>query len=157
MTIKDAIATLLVGAALPLAFLAGRATATPTTIDTLVIRDTLTRFLPQPIERKEISSEVVMLPRLVPLLMPADTVERVVAVEVPVERVVYEEEDYRAVVEGFNPRLVEMTLYPKTTVVHTTARASPIELRAGPAIAWGWTPHGFDLCVGAGAVLTFNF
>lgn len=157
MTIRSAIACLVIGAALPFAFWAGRATATPATIDTLVMRDTVTRFLPQPIIREPLGSEVVMLPRVVPMMMPADTVERVVAVEVPVERVVYEEEDYRAVVEGFQPRLVEMTLYPKTTVVHTTARASPIELRAGPAIAWGWTPHGFDLCVGAGAVLTFNF
>lgn len=159
MKISSIIGCLLVGAMLPLAFLAGRATATTSTIDTLVIRDTVTRYLPQPICREPIASEVAVLPRVVPMILPSvGEIADGVAVEVPMERVVYEEEDYRAVVEGFNPRLVEMTLYPKqTTIVQQVREESPFNFRVGPTLAWGWTPHGFDLCIGVGATLEINF
>ena len=159
MKISSILGCIFVGALLPLAFLAGRATATTSTIDTLVVRDTVTRYLPQPIHREPIASEVAVLPRVVPMILPSvgDMADSV-TVEVPMERVVYEEEDYRAVVEGFNPRLVEMTIYPKqTTIVQKVEDRSPIHLRVGPTLAWGWTPHGFDLCLGIGATLEIEF
>lgn len=151
-------------ALIALSFLAGRCTSpTPKVeVDTLVIRDTLTEHYPVPIYREPIGKEIVVLPSVVrPIVFPEgqDTVRVQTEVEVPMERVVYEDDEYRAVVEGFQPRLAEISVYPKTTIVTKEVRVEPplFELHFGPTVSWGWTPHGADLCVGVGAIFTINF
>lgn len=145
---------------LALSFLAGRrfAPAPKVEIDTLVIRDTLTEYYPVPTYREPLGKEIVVLPSVVrPVAFPGDTV--MMEVEVPMERVVYEEEEYRAVVEGFQPRLAEINVYPKTTIVTKEVRVEPplFEFHFGPTVSWGWTPHGADICVGVGATFAINF
>lgn len=151
-------------ALLALSFVAGRCSAPVANrqVDTLIIHDTLTEFYPVPTYREPIGKEIVVLPSVVsPIVFPEcqDTVRVQTEVEVPMERVVYEDEEYRAVVEGFQPRLAEISVYPKTMIVTKEVRVEPplFEFHFGPSVSWGWTPHGADLCVGVGAIFTINF
>lgn len=76
-----------------------------------------------------------------------------VEVEVPVERRTYETKDYRAVVEGFNPRLAEMEVYRNTVYVNKTETVLPrrpsrwgIGIQAG----YGYTLSGPTPYIGVG-------
>ena len=145
---------IIVGLMLASAYWAGRHSLPEREVrDTVVVRDTVTKYLPQPKVVEAVGSKAVVLPRVVPMMLPADSVE----VEIPIERVVYEEADFRAVVEGFNPRLVEYSVYPTTQIVRVAEPPKPLEISVGPAVVAGWTHHGFDVCVGFGAVLKIKF
>ena len=143
---KDFLLSLLIAAVfLGLGFRLGRKAAKNepgatiiTTVDTLVVRDTITRERP------------VYLTRFV-----HDTVRTYfttiqhdsVLVEVPIETRVYEEDSlYRAVVTGWQPELEELTIYPTTTTITITetVKTKPPKLSfgltAGPGIVI--TPQG---------------
>ena len=151
-------------ALLALSFLAGRcsAPAPRAQVDTLIIHDTLTEYYPVPTYREPLGKKIVVLPSVVrPFVFPEgqDSVRVQTEVEVPMERVVYEDDNYRAVVEGFQPRLAEISVYPKTTIVTKEVKVEPplFEFHIGPTVSWGWTPHGADICVGLGAICVINF
>lgn len=81
------------------------------TTDTIVIRDTIVKRVPQPYRVEVVRTDTVFIP------MPgADTVKTVI----PIERKEYRDEDYYAVIEGFRPELVSMTVYPKTKYITDT-------------------------------------
>jgi hypothetical protein len=61
-----------------------------------------------------------------------DTVR--VEVKVPVERKVYETENYRAVVEGFRPTLVEMEVYRNIPIITRETTLAPARPKPG---RWG--------------------
>ena len=94
----------------------------------------------------------------VPLFF-SDTISDSIRVAIPIEQITYEEEDYRAVVEGFRPRLVELELRPKTTTITQRVAESPKgwNFHFGPTVAYGWTPKGWLPLVGLGATATYNF
>lgn len=83
---------------------------------------------------REVIRDTVLVPRTVYVarvdtvrLIVADTSHaagtpngREVAVRLPVERKVYETDFYRAVVEGYRPELLEMSVFPETKVVTNT-------------------------------------
>jgi hypothetical protein len=78
--------------------------------DTVVIRDTI-RF-PEP------KPQIVYLTRVDTVLMREVKVDTAwVQVQVPIERKVYQTEEYRAEIEGFRPSLVNMEVYPKTKII----------------------------------------
>ncbi len=82
---------------------------------------------------------------------------------VPIERKTYITADYRAVVEGFRPSLVELDLYRRTTLVmretqRTFPASRPKRWSAGFQAGWGITPHGAAPYIGVGvqySVLTW--
>lgn len=64
------------------------------------------------------------------------------AVTIPIERKTYQDEDYKAVVEGWRPKLVSMEVYPKTQYITKTEtviqKKRPIwALTVGPSIGYG--------------------
>ena len=105
-------------------------------IDTIVVRDTIrdTLLLPQKIYLTRIDTVYMRLPH--------DTVK--VPVLVPIERKVYETEDYRAVVSGFRPNLDSMENFPRTKVitrsVETATAAKRRWIRFGIGVGVGYDP-----------------
>lgn len=79
-------------------------------IDTLVKRDTIVQW--KPVHKTRYICDTLLLP-------VRDTVRQsdTVFVPVPIERRVYEDSTYRAVVSGFRPSLDSISVYQTTTVV----------------------------------------
>jgi hypothetical protein len=106
----------------------------------VIVRDTLRERVFVPVERRIARVDTVFLE------MPAsrDSVQAIV----PIERVVYHTDNYRAVVEGFRPSLVELDIFRATTIVTKTPipRRWSIGLQAG----YGLTPRGAAPYLGLG-------
>ncbi len=121
-----------------------RLTTTITRIDTIVIRDTIRDTVPIPVTRRIVRTDTVFV------RAAGDTV--FVDVEIPVEQKIYETTDYRAVVEGFRPALVEMELYRNTAfVTRETLRAkAPEKWGIGLQAGWGISPKGAAGYIGVG-------
>ena len=102
-------------AAFVLSFGLGRYTAKPETIleereriDTLIIRDTITHYMPQYIHRH--TRDTIRVPI-------RETIHDTVAVYLPRETRVYEDARYRAEVSGYEPSLDRIDIYTQTQVV----------------------------------------
>lgn len=125
--------------------------------DTIVIRDTIRPPIPEPQVRTVVRYDAVRL--------PAKPVERSAATEpttypdtvaiventvvLPITEVEYKTDDYRAVVEGYNPRLVSIELYPQTTLINTTVtkyKRPKWAVTVGPGVGYG--PKGVQPYVG---------
>ncbi len=130
--------------------------------DTTFVRDTTRDIAPGPTERTTARIDTVALPVIKessPALPPRkestapgdfnsrrdSLMERLrkisrdaarkadsVLVAVPIERTVYETDDYRAEIEGFRARLLSMEIYRQTQIVNTTQT-----LRAPDTRRWG--------------------
>lgn len=152
---KDQIETLAVAlvflAFVAAAFVAGRQVGrmeipdgcdTVTVVQRDTVRDTLTFVKPVPVEVRTVDTV---------WLHSSDTV----AVPVPIERKVYEDKDYRAVVSGFRPSLDSIAVFPKTVTITTTNTVTqriPVPrvsfgLAAGPGVFYDGQIRG-----GAGIV-----
>lgn len=95
-------------------------------------------------------------------LPPADSVE--VGLPLPIERKVYEGEEYRAVVSGISPKLESLDIYRKTgyitntiTQMETPRRKARVGIgvTAGPGVYWNGS--GIQPGVGTTVGLTFTF
>lgn len=102
-------------AAFILSFGLGRYTAKPETIleereriDTLVIRDTFTHYVPQYVHRH--TRDTIRVPI-------RETIHDTVAVYLPRETRVYEDARYRAEVSGYEPSLDRIDIFTQTQVV----------------------------------------
>lgn len=82
-----------------------------TRVDTITIRDTISLPAPEP--------KIVYVDRVETVTLPAivntDTVY--IEVQVPIEKKVYETEDYRAEISGFKPSLDKIDLYRQTQII----------------------------------------
>lgn len=112
---KGPILYIVLMAAFILSFGLGRYTAKPETIveereriDTLVIRDTFTHYVPQYVHRH--TRDTIRIPI-------RETIHDTVAVYLPRETRVYEDARYRAEVSGYQPSLDRIDIYTKTEVV----------------------------------------
>ena len=95
-------------------FLAGRRTGRPEQVvtlrrDTVTVTDTIVREIPVPRTVTRVRIDTCYLP------VPGDTVR--VPVAVPIQRKEYRTAEYRAVVEGYRPELVEMEVYRQTQTI----------------------------------------
>lgn len=121
--------------------------------DTVIVYDTIRPPIPEPIIRTVIRYDTLRpqnkpvadtAPPLTVDTLPGDTIPSVI---VPIERKVYETEDYRATVEGFRPQLVGMEIYRKTSTITNTEKARPLwALTLGPGVGYG--PKGVQPYVG---------
>ena len=112
---KGPILYIVLMAAFILSFGLGRYTAKPETIleereriDTLVIRDTLTHYVPQYVHRH--TRDTIRVPI-------RETIHDTVAVYLPRETKIYEDARYRAEVSGYQPSLDRIDIYTQTQVV----------------------------------------
>ncbi|MDE6499836.1 MAG: porin family protein [Rikenella sp.] len=105
--------------------------------DTVVVRDTIREPIPVPVVREIVRHDTIRVP--VGDTLPGDSV----AVSLPIERKTYRTDDYRAVVEGYRPSLVEMEIYRQsTTIATTTDRVITDKKRWGIGIQAG---YGYNL------------
>lgn len=79
------------------------------------------------------------------------------SVVMPMERKVYSDSLYRAVISGYKPELEELVLYPRTKVIYKTeiieSPQSRFECVLGPQVGWGKTPTGWRPYVGVGVTV----
>ena len=114
-------------------------------VDTLVVRDTVRDTLLVPHVRYIARTDTVFLE------ISRDTVR--VEVEVPIERKVYETADYRAEIEGFRPRLVDMEIYRQTRYITQTETVRVSDSKRwglGLQVGYGYHCTGFRPYIGIG-------
>lgn len=120
------------------------------TIDTVVVRETIRDTIPVPQIRYIARIDTVFMS------VPGDTVK--IEVAVPIERKVYQTDDYRATIEGFRPSLIDMEIYRQTQyVTQTEIQRIPVKKRWGLGIqvGYGYNFDRFYPYVGMG--IQYNF
>jgi hypothetical protein len=143
------------------AFFFGRATTrtdivrTEVERDTIVVRDTIVQYYPQEVARVVVKTERVEVPIVV-----RDTIREVVEVELPIEEREYKSEEYKAVVQGYNPILKSIEVYPRTSYITTTETIKERK-RWGVSLCvqggYGITPKGWQPYAGVGVTFGYNF
>lgn len=143
------------------AFFLGRATKRvdpiSTTIerDTIVVRDTIREYYPQEVDRIIVRTEQVKVPVIV-----RDTVRDTMWVNLPIEERIYASDEYRAVIEGFNPRLKSFEVYPRTAYINTTETIKERKrwgVSLGVQGGYGYTPRGWQPYAGVGVSFGYTF
>lgn len=81
----------------------------PSISDTLIVRDTIEIKVPEPKEIKTIKTDTVYL--------PSPTLNDSIDIALPLEEKIYGDSTFRAVIQGYNPTLKEITIYPTNTTV----------------------------------------
>lgn len=120
---------------LGIGFFAGRRTCRPQQLeilrrDTVTVTDTVVREIPVPRTVTVVRIDTCYLSS------PTDTIR--IPVAVPIERKTYTTPDYRAVVEGYRPSLVEMQVYQKQQTITQTIPISNKSKRWGIGIQAGY-------------------
>lgn len=143
------------------AFFFGRATKdtsiVSTTIgrDTIIVRDTLREYYP-----KEVVRDVVRVERIEVPVIVRDTIRDTVWIELPIESREYKSAEYYAIVEGYNPLLKYIEVYPKTAYITTTETIKERKrwgVSLGVQGGYGFTPKGWQPYAGAGISFGYNF
>lgn len=143
------------------AFFFGRATkdtsieSTKIERDTIIVRDTIREYYPQEVVRTIVRTERVEVP-----IVRYDTIKEVVEVEIPIEAKEYKSEEYYAIVEGYNPRLKSIEVYPRTAYINTTETIKERKrwgVSVGVQGGYGFTPKGWQPYAGVGVSFGYNF
>jgi hypothetical protein len=143
-------------------FFFGRASVNDTTIvstkierDTIIVRDTIRQYYPQEVERVVVRTERVEVP-----IVHRDTIREVVEVEIPIEEREYKSEEYFAIVEGYNPMLKYIEVYPRTAYINSTETIKKRKhwgVSLGVQGGYGITPKGWQPYAGVGVTFGYNF
>lgn len=133
-------------------FLAGRAAkaeheradewANEVVVDTFVVHDTVQITEPAATSEKVVRVDTAWLER-------ADTIRDTVYVRVPITQVTYEDRQFKAVIQGYKPRLVSLDIYQneKTIYSHKTI-VKPAKMAVSVGVYGGLGPRGLDYGVG---------
>ena len=152
------------------AFFLGRATKTLEPLekkverDTVIVRDTVRESYPAAVDKKKVGSVAVKAPVVA---TPAkdkarDTVyiRDTVWVELPITEREYKGEEYYAIVEGYDPMLKYIEVYPRTAYINTTETITKRK-RWGVSIGvqggYGFTPKGWQPYAGVGVTFGYTF
>ena len=123
--------------------------------DTIIVRDTIREYYPQEVVRTIVRTERVEVP-----IIRYDTIREVVEVEIPIEAKEYKSEEYYAIVEGYNPRLKSIEVYPRTAYINTTETIKERKrwgVSVGVQGGYGFTPKGWQPYAGVGVSFGYNF
>ena len=123
--------------------------------DTIIVRDTIREYYPQEVVRTIVRTERVEVP-----IIRYDTIREVVEVEIPIEAKEYKSEEYYAIVEGYNPRLKSIEVYPRTAYINTTETIKQRKrwgVSVGVQGGYGFTPKGWQPYAGVGISFGYNF
>lgn len=143
------------------AFFFGRATTrtdivrTEVARDTIVVRDTIVQYYPKEVERVVVRTERVEVP-----IVHRDTIREVVEVELPIEERTYLDEEYKAVVGGYNPYLKSIEVYPRTSYITATETIKERKrwgVSLGVQGGYGITPKGWQPYAGVGVSFGYSF
>lgn len=143
-------------------FFFGRASVKDTTIvstkierDTIIVRDTIRQYYPKEVERVVVRTERVEVP-----IVHRDTIREVVEVEFPIEEREYKSEEYFAIVEGYNPMLKYIEVYPTTKYINSTETIKKRKhwgVSLGVQGGYGITPKGWQPYAGVGVTFGYSF
>lgn len=143
------------------AFFFGRATKRVDEVDTrierdtIIVRDTIRQYYPQEVERVVIRTERVEVP-----IVRCDTIRDTMWVELPIEDREYKSEEYFAIVEGYNPVLKYIEVYPRTAYINTTETIKERKrwgVSLGVQGGYGFTPKGWQPYAGVGVSFGYSF
>ncbi|MBP3547747.1 MAG: hypothetical protein J6J64_03645 [Alistipes sp.] len=160
--------TILVIGALLSVFFAGRLSTRggdAAVRDTITIYDTMRYTAPRLTASNIIRYDVRSLPRLAMMppmpsvhLRDSVTIVDTVPVYLPVERVEYQTEQYYAIVEGYDPKLVQLDIYNATKVItETITKRKRWGVSVGIQGGYGITPKGMQPYAGVGVTVGYNF
>lgn len=144
-----------------ISFLAGRSAgrreccADEVRRDTIVVRDTVRDTVPVDRWRTFVRVDTCYLVR-VDSLMLRDTVR----VEMPIEQVEYRTDRYRAVVEGWRPKLLSIECYDSRQIITDARRVAPRKrwgIVLGAQVGYGITPKGPQPYTGVGISFGLRF
>lgn len=143
-------------------FFFGRATIKDTTIvstkierDTIIVRDTIRQYYPKEVERVVVRTERVEVP-----IVRCDTIRDTMWVNLPIEEREYKSEEYFAIVEGYNPMLKYIEVYPRTAYINTTETIKKRKhwgVSLGVQGGYGFTPKGWQPYAGVGVSFGYSF
>lgn len=110
-------------------------------IDTVIVRDTIREQIPVP--------EYVNVIRYDTL-----RIHDTIYYPLPITQQTYLTSNYKAVIEGYKPKLVSLETYPKTTIITRTATKKPKwSITVGPGIGYGKNGIQPYIGISAGFVL----
>jgi hypothetical protein len=126
--------------------------------DTVTFHDTITEYEPKEVERIVVRKEKIPV-------HDTTCVHDTAFVELPVERVVYADSNYRAVVSGIRPSLDEISVYPETKIITQTITVTEpgkkgrfsIGAQAGWYVIYDAAHKQVATGPGAGAGLSFGW
>lgn len=133
--------------------------------DTITYVDTVKHTEPTPTQASHVNSKEItvattgngreLFPRIEEDI---DTIRAIIAelnadndsvrIILPIEQKVYEDNDYKAYVSGYDPKLDSIFVYPKREVITNTIKQPPKRWHIGPTVGYGYTPQGFQPFVG---------
>ena len=124
--------------------------------DTVIVRETIHDTMPVP-KYIKVVKHITDTFKVVEVIH--DTVDKAV-VEVPITQKTYQTDDYKAVIEGYRARLVDMTTYPQTRYITTTNTVTKVRhwtIMVGPQFGYGFTTKGTGLYSGVGVSAGYAF
>lgn len=141
---------------------------------TVIVRDTVTVVKPQPIAVSSVGLQRVTLPLWRDSERSTDSVAIArndnlsssdynlsahgadsVEVALPIERRVYEDSTFRAVVSGAFASLDSITVYPRREIQRITIRQRPRRWGLGVSVGYGVTRNGIEPFIGIGVTYLF--
>lgn len=163
------LAIIVLGCALFGAFFFGRATvktsvSTTTERDTVVVHDTIRDYYPRVFSEAVVGRTWVKIPN--PALRGRDLTKfelpmiDSVDVELPITERTYKNDEYYAVVRGYDPSLKYIEVYPRTvylTTTNTVTKYKRWNISLGAQMGYGFTPQGLQPYTGLGLTFGINF
>lgn len=113
--------------------------------DTVIVRDTIrdTVLIPKKVYIVRHDTIKIKLPTG-ETIEPEDSIQ--INVPIPITRKEYRTKDYNAIIEGFNPKLLSMEVFPTTkTITNTVTKYKQPRLQFGVGVGIGYDPFSQKL------------
>lgn len=137
--------------------------------DTTIVRDTIREYYPRYISEVSVGKTAIKIPTLLlcrdftqfglPLQTEVDEKDSV-TIELPITERTYKDDEYYAVVRGYDPSLKYIEVYPRTvylTTTETITKQKRWNISFGAQMGYGFTPKGWQPYTGLGITFGINF